>query len=256
MFSNFLLDVDSISYNGYEVVRLHKTVHDKKVDGLDTRVSYAILKSGGKTIAVFDGVYSSAGNGTDFGLASLLGGEGKQLVVSQTVPRGGRHWIVDISSDSATLFDSYDWDLGSEDVCVHDFDGDGVAEVSMGLTKFWGFGFMSIAESPMPEVVFKYDAKLRKYLPDKGTLARGLTEIDVDVQTIDPGEVLQDGLKGPYLAVRLDIILRYVYAGRESDAWSFFDRTYNLTDKQDMKREIKHILNTEPVYRFVYEMAP
>ena len=147
MFSNLFVAVDSISYNGYEIVRLHKTIHDKATRS-DIPVSYAILKSGGRTIATFEGVYFGAGNETDFGFASLLGGETKQLIVSQTVPRGGGHWIVDISSDGATLFDSYDWDLGREEVCVHDFDGDGISEISMLLTSFWGFGAMSMAESP------------------------------------------------------------------------------------------------------------
>jgi hypothetical protein len=55
------------------------------------------------------------------------------------------------------------------------------------------------------------------------------------------------------LAVRLEIFLRYVYAGRESDGWSFFDKTYNLTDKQKV---IKRILEREPVYRFIYGMQP
>ena len=50
MFSNLFVAVDSISYNGYEIVRLHKTIHDK-VTSSDIPVSYAILKSGGRTIA-------------------------------------------------------------------------------------------------------------------------------------------------------------------------------------------------------------
>src|SRR5438552_16573765 len=81
MFSNFFLDVDSISYNGYEVVRIHKTIRDSDYGG-DIAVTYATLKSGGRTIATFDGPYYFRGDNTGFGLASLLGGETKQLVVS------------------------------------------------------------------------------------------------------------------------------------------------------------------------------
>ena len=255
MFSNLFVAVDSISYNEYEIVRLNKTTHDKAT-GSDIPVSYAILRSGGTTIATFEGVYFGAGNETDFGFVSLLGGETKQLIVSQTVPRGGRHWIVDLSSNATTVFDSEEWDLSQEDVCIHDFDDDGVQEISLAITSFWGFGAMSMAESPMPDVVFKYEAKDRKYLPDKRAFAHGLTHIDEDVQTIAPDENPRDGLKGPYLATRLDILLRYVYTGRENDGWSFFDKTYNLKDKQEMKREIKRILDAEPVYRFVYGMRP
>lgn len=251
MFSTFFVEVDSISYNGYEVVRLHKTVHDKET-GAEIPVTYVILKSSGRTIATFEGVYFGAGNGTDFGFASLLGGETKQLLVSQTTPRNGRHWIVDLSQNAITIFDSKEWDLGREDICIHDFDNDGVQEVSLTITCFWGFGAMSMAESPMPGVVFKYDANDRRYVPDRSAFARGLSGIEEDVQKINPDEVPREGLKGPYLATRLDIFLRYVYAGRENDGWTFFDRTYNLTDKEQIEREIKRILNKEPVYRFIY----
>jgi len=255
MFSHFFVAVDSISYNGYEISRLHKTVRDKEL-GRDILMTYATLNSGGRTIATFGGVYDSLGdNTTGFGLASLLGSETKQLIISETVRRG-RHWIVDISSDGATLFDSNDWDGGNEEVCVHDFDGDGVEEISLAITSFWGFWHMSMAESPLPSVVFKYEPNRRKYMPDKSAFLRGLTDIDEDVQTIDPDENPTEGRKGPYLATRLDILLRYVYAGRESDGWSFFDKTYNLKDKQDVKRDITRILDTEPVYRFVYGMRP
>src|SRR6202040_948278 len=96
----------------------------------------------------------------------------KQLVVSQTVPRGGRHWIVDLSTNATTIFDSKEWGVGTEDVCVHDYDGDGVEEISLAITKFWGFGSMAMSESPLPGVVFKYDARTRKYLPDKAALTR------------------------------------------------------------------------------------
>jgi hypothetical protein len=251
MFSNFFVDMDSVSYNGYEVVRLRKTVPGNEYRA-DIPVTYAILKADGRTIATFEGVYFGSGNQTGFGFASILGRDTTQLLVSLTIPRGGRHWIVDLSSNATTVFDCRDWDLAGEDVCIHDYDGDGVQEISLAITSFWGFGPMSMAESPLPDVVFKYDPNVRRYLPDKNEFARGLTNIDEEVQAIDPNENPREGLKGPYLAVRLDILLRYVYAGRENDGWSFFDEAYNLADKQEVKREIKRILNDNPVYRFIY----
>jgi len=247
--------VDSISYNGYEIVRLHKTIHDKATRS-DIPVSYAILKSGGRTIATFEGVYFGLGNDTKFGFASLLGAETRQLLVSQTIPHNGRHWIVDLSSNAMTVFDSKEWVLGQEDVCIHDFDGDGVHEISLAITSFWGFGAMSMSESPMPCVVFKYDAKARKYMPDKAAFAGALSNIDEDFQRIDPEENPRGGSNGPYLATRLEVFLRYAYAGRENDAWSFFDEAYNLNDKEDVKRGIMRILDTEPVYRYVYGLQP
>lgn len=255
MFSSFFSGLESVSFGVFEVVRLQKTVRDPEYHA-DILVTYAALKSGGGTIATFDGLYSGSGNRTEFGLASVLGGDTQQLLVSQTIRRDGRHWIVDLTSNIVTLFDSDTWEMGGEDVCIHDFDDDGVSEISMAITRFWGFDSMSMEESPLPGVVFKYDEAARKYLPDKLAFASGLTRIEEDVAAIDPNEDPEDNSKGSYRAVRLDILLRYIYAGRESEAWSFFDETYNLADKDKIKHEIKHILEFEPVYRFVYGLQP
>jgi hypothetical protein len=255
MFSNLYVSADSISYNGYEIVRLHKTVYDK-ASRMDVPVSYAVLRSGGKTIATFEGVYFPAGNGTDFGFASLLGGESKQLIISEWVPRNGRHWVVDFSSNAPTIFDSQEWNLGQEDVCVHDFDGDGVAELSLAIGAFCGIGSMANVECPMIGVVFKYDPQAGKYLPDRSGFAHILDGIEEDVKKIDPNEQSPGGPTGPYLAPRLDIFLRYAYGGRENDGWLFFDRSYNLPDKQDIEHKISAALQQEPAYKFLYGRKP
>jgi hypothetical protein len=255
MFSSFFGGLNSVSFGVFEVVRLQKTVRDAEYN-VDILVTYAALKTSGGTIATFDGLYSEGGNQTDFGLASVLGGDTTQLLVSQTIRRYGRHWIVDLTSNVVTLFDSDTWEIGGEDVCIHDFDDDGVSEISMAITRFWGFDAMSMHESPMPGVVFKYNEAVRKYLPDKVAFAAGLNHIEEDVEAIDPNEDPEEGSKGSYLAVRLDIFLRYIYAGRESEAWSFFNKTYSLADKEQIRLEIKHILEFEPVYRFVYGLQP
>jgi len=249
MFSNLFSAADSISYNGYEVVRLHKTIFDN-ASRMNIPVSYAELRSGGRTVATFEGVYSGAGNETNFGLTSLFGGGAKQLVVSQRIPRNGRHWVVDLSSDGATVFDSREWDLSQEDVCVHDFDDDGVAELSLMIGRFCGIGAMSTVECPMIGVVFKYDPVARKYLPEVLAFARLLNGIEEDAARIDPSEPGE--ATGSYLAERLDIFLRYAYGGREDEGWMFFDRSYDLPDKQEIEQKIRAALQREPVYRFVY----
>jgi hypothetical protein len=55
-----------------------------------------------------------------------------------------------------------------------------------------------------------------------------------------------------HLADVLSIVLDYVYAGEEREAWEFYEATYGLPDKAQLKREVKRSLRAEPVYRFVY----
>lgn len=253
MFSNLFVRMASVSYNGYEIVRLQKTVYDH---GIPIPESYAELRSSGRRVMTFEGTYLVAGNETNFGFASLLGGATKQLLVSQIVPRGGRHWVVDLTGESAVIFDSHDWVVAPEDVCVHDFDGDGVDELLLTSARLCGVGRMSMVECPLVSVEFKYDANARKYFPDRDFLARRLEGISEDAAEIDPDEETPGGVTGSYLARRLDILLRYVYGGREQEGWSFFKRTYNLPDKTAIEREIIAALAQDPVYKFVYRGNP
>ena len=251
MFSSLFVAVDSISFEGYEIVRLHRTIHDKASKS-NIQVSYAVLKSRGREIMTFEGTSFGAGNETNFGFASLLGGQTKQLIVSQTIPRNGRHWIVDLGSEAVVVFDSQDWGLGQEDVCAHDFDGDGIVELSLMIERFCGIGAMSIAECPLVGVVFKYDSAARKYIPDLGALSHLLDGISEDATKIDSAEKPSQSEKGSYLAERLDIFLRYVYGGQEREGWSYFDKSYELQDKTEVERKIRVTLEQEPIYRFLY----
>jgi hypothetical protein len=251
MFSSLFVAADSISYKEYEIARLHKTVYDKETRS-DIPASFAVLKSGGKEIMKFEGNASGVGNETNFGFASLLGGDTKQLIVSQTIPRNGRHWVVDLGSEAVVVFDSHDWGLGQEDVCAHDFDDDGIVELSLMIEKFCGIGAMSIAECPLVGVVFKYDPPARKYIPDRGALSHLLDGISEDAIEIDSAEQPSQSEKGSYLAERLDIFLRYIYGGQEREGWSYFDKSYDLQDKTEIEGKIRVTLEQEPVYRFLF----
>lgn len=81
---------DSLTLNGYEVSKR----------GRASGSTYAVLKRGGSVVAKFDGGDYGLGVATAFGAFPFLGGGARQLAVSLTVPRGGRHWVVDLSSES------------------------------------------------------------------------------------------------------------------------------------------------------------
>lgn len=252
--NDIFVDGDRLSYNGYEVLRLNKQVKYRYPDENGRNrsdlieVSYAIVKRNNRTLATFDGVYFGMGNATDFGLFPLLGGDSKQLIVSQTIPRGGRHWVVGLSPKFRVLFDSGDYGVGREEFCVIDLDGDGRYEISLPVTAFYDMqDVMYIGEIPLPEIIFKYDERTNKYLPANRLFQEYvLRGIDDDIRKLNPNE------RSNYLSKRLDIFLRYIYAGKRDEAWSFFDREYRLPNGEEMKSRVRAILENEAVYRYIY----
>lgn len=247
----FFVEGDSLSHEGYEVSKRSKVVRVEgpaPEDGVGVEVSYAVVKRGGRVLAKFDGVYSGFGNATSFGLFPFLGGGAKQLAVSQTVPRGGRHWVVDLSaSGPRVIHDSSDFGTGREEFGVIDLDGDGVYEISQPLTAFYyTFEDMGVAETPLPEIVFKYDARAGRYLPANPLFrAYVLGGVEDDIRRLDP-----DG-RPEYLSSRLGILLRYVYAGQEPEGWAFFEREYRRADRDEVKAKVKAELRRQPAYRFI-----
>lgn len=234
----------SLTLNGYEVSRSEKSQGDT------TDADYVVLKRLGRVVAKFDGVESGFGVGTAFGAFPFLGGGTKQLAVSLTIPRGGRHWVVDLSSSvPRVVFDSWTYEVGREELSVIDLDRDGTYEISMPVTAFYMFEEMNMAETPLPEIVFKYDAKARRYLPANHLFPEySLRGVDEDVRRLKPDDA-------GYMSKRLGILLRYVYAGRERDGWDFFERAYTRADRDALKKKIAAELNREPVYRFIRRMA-
>lgn len=240
--ADVFVEGDALTQGDYSVVKLKKKVKIERTPGL-TEVSYAVLKRKDKVLAEFDGVYFGLGNATDFGLFSFLGGKTRQLIVSQTVPRGGRHWIVDLSPDFRVIYDSADYAVGREDLLVLDIDKDGRFEVLQEVTDFYGFGNFNSAETPLPLVIFKYDEKAGKYLP-ANRLFKKYALHDIDAEINKPG--------GRALSDLLDIMLRYVFAGEAEKAWALFDKEYRDSDKADVKAAVSAVLRKNAVYNFIY----
>lgn len=239
-----LIDIfcdEDTSYNGYEMRWLIRTINDETHRNIE--ISYAVLMKKGRQLLRFDGVYFSLGNSTEFGLFELLGNGSQQFIVSQTVSRGGRHWVVSVSPDVRVLFDSRDYGVGREEFYVIDIDKDGVYEISLPVTAFYVMqDKMYIAEIPLPEIIFKYDSKVRKYLPANHLFPDyALHDIERDIARLSNEE-------RNYLSKRLDILLRYVYARKVKEGWEFFEREYRRPDKEEIKARINSVLKNAPVY--------
>jgi hypothetical protein len=231
---------ESLSYDGFDIATITKSE--------PIEFSYAVIKKNGRVVAKFDspGLHGGPGNAIDIGLFPLLGGKTKQLIISQTLPRTGRHWIVELAANPQVLFDSGDYEVGREEVWAVDLDSDGVYEIGLYVTSFYGeFNQLSVASTPLPTVVFRYDKRAGRYLPAnhryRDYFLKNIEADSSDLPTV--GE--------PYLASRLNVLLRFLYTGKEKEGWEFFDKAYTLPDADKIKAIVKEELQNAPAYKFI-----
>ena len=247
LFENFISD-NSISIGGYRVTKRDKTARIANF-AKPVNVTYAIITRNGKLTSKFDGFagnYHPLGNDTGLGVFSFLGGNSKQLVIEQTQPRNWTHWIVDFSPRYHVIFDGPKWGVTRE-LEYADIDGDGIYEISQAVPAFQDFDSLSIASSPLIDVVFKYDGKTKTYLPaNRIFVTYALAGVDEQIKALDKSDARK------FESDVLFIVLRYIYAGKRNEAWSFYDREYNLPDKERLRGKILATLRDEPVHRFLY----
>jgi hypothetical protein len=232
---------DKLSYAGYDVERSFDAA---------TRESSATIKKNGKTLAI----HRNGGLGeasTKIGLFSFLGGGTQQLVIMQYT--GGAHccWIYkiyDLYPKLRLLFDGEKYGIDSigYELDPKDIDGDGKYEFTQAVMTFDYF-HMSHASSVFPSAIFSYDEKMRIYLPAnhrfssyllKG-LEKDLKRVEEERVKIDPHNLITSE---SYLSAVLQVMLKRIYAGQEAAGWEFFNREYNLNNKDEIKVDIRKAL--------------
>lgn len=245
-------DGDLIKYRGYVLQKRKRSVVDPERALKPIDVSYAVLNRKGKRLMKFDAnVYFGLGNATRFGLISILGNHTKQAIISQDVYRGGAQWIVTLSRYPRIIFDGHIWSVGREgdDLGIVDLDGDDVYEITVPITDFYQLhDKMSMYQIPLPSIIFRCDRVKRTYLPAN---RRFRTYLMQDFESIDPRLNSTDPFE--HRSAALKKLLIYIYLGRRIEGWRFFDRTYALNDREEIRNRVKSILRRQAVYRFIYK---
>jgi hypothetical protein len=242
---------DRLSYNGYVI---------EKFQAKGEESWFATLKKGNKTLAKFEGGWNK--EWTNFGLFPFIGGEPKQLVVEQY--SGGAHccysyWIYDLSATPRLVFDNGKYGTGNQLLPV-DIDGDGAFELKHSVMAFDYF-HMSHASSVFPQALFAYDKKAGEYRPANQRLqAYSLAGIESDIKELEmlkaQGNPDNDDIYSErYFSAVLQVTLKYIYAGKRDEGWSFFNREYRTHEginKEKMRAEVGETLREEPVYKYIY----
>jgi hypothetical protein len=250
-------DIDNIysedsvlSYSGYEVERRSRTIKFRYTK-YDTPILYAVLRKNGKVLVTFDGLLHPLGTEVRFGLFPLLGESSKQLIVEQSTYRGLRYWVVNLSPGFSVLYDSVNYDVGY--LRASDLDKDGRYELIQPLLSFKFFNKLDNTNSPSIDIVFKYNQRTQTYIPANPEF-QDFALKDIEQKIKKAREVGATDDSGNYyrnlLSAVLEVSLRYIYAGKEKEGWSFYEE-YNAPDKDEVKSELKKVLNKDSVYKSI-----
>jgi hypothetical protein len=248
----------SLSYNGYTLTKTSKKVwvKEERTDAPIT-VPYSVLTRKGKTIKRFEFSDFSL-TSPDFGWLNSSGNQAKHILVGQTEPRSGRFWVISLFPRYRVLFDTNDFGGSRQDIWITDIDKDGTYEL-----KVVTYGCISIGLeynllcTPQPEIIFKYDKKTDKYLPANHLLeSYALEGIAERIGRLKPTSEKPSITNSKAVEECVDfremteIFLDFIYAGKENQAWAFFDKFYNLPDRKKVKVSIKKALRKDPIYRY------
>jgi hypothetical protein len=245
-------EANRLSYRGYVIEK----AQDKGEESWS-----ATLRKGNKELAKF-------GNGwnkewTNFGLFPFISQEPKQLVVEQY--SGGAHccysyWVYDFSGHAERLlFDNGKYGTGNQLFPV-DLDADGAFELKHSVMAFDYF-HMSHASSVFPQAIYAYDKKSGEYRPANRRFSTyALEGIETDIKELEKikaeAEADRDDIYTErHFSAVLQVTLKYIYAGKQDEGWSFYSREYRTHEgisKAKMRAEIEDTLREEPVYKYLY----
>jgi hypothetical protein len=148
------------------------------------------------------------------------------------------------------IFDGSKYSVGREgyDLAVKDLDRDGVYEVIAPITDFYDLhDTMSISDIPLPEIIFKFDPRKETYVPANSLFRdyvfQGLVEV--------PKVTESKALNFQHRSAVISNLLIHIYADDEKAGWDFFNRSYELDDKEEFRRRIKTILRKQPIYKLI-----
>jgi hypothetical protein len=217
------------------------------------KVAYVIVKHNGTVIRKFDAeIYSPVGNSAKAGFFSLLGDQSNQLIISQDMSRTGVQWVADFSKGFKVIFDGDKFHVGREagDMTISDLDGDGTHEIIVPITAFYGFERwrLTTSETPLPDIIFKYDPAQREYLPANPHFSECLLR-DTEAAEKSAREVEREIGLGRLMSIVLD----FIFVGEEARGWKLFEDMCDLPDKARIKSDMQNVLKAHPVYRDIYK---
>ncbi len=240
---------DVIEQNDYRIRRIYR----------EPQKDWVVEVRRGQT--VMHRIFAGAGAGIDFpyqlsfGIQRLIPGSSSQVVVRHWT--GGGHccttfWIVNFAPSLGIVLDTsrFEFDGIAE---ATDIDGDGTLELAFTTTTFDYFG-VCYACSPKPLAWFQYDAETGRYLAANHLLFPRLEprqkKLLRELPTLEKF-LANDGTEGYFRGDVLDVVLPYLYAGRDKQGWAIYESRYPFDDRRGVRELIQQRLDRDA---FVQEL--
>jgi hypothetical protein len=224
---------------GY-IVRLWRNTSPDSI-GFDSIVT---LSGGGQPEVQIEMVFDlGEETGTD------LTGDGHPDAVIRVFTGGAHCCFSTIVYDlGPTLTKVLETPLSNCDGNFEDLDGDGIAEF-LTCEDLFAYAYCAYAVSPAVQVVLQYDAQ-RGYVPASPRFARAYTE--AIAQHVQMAENAQPGEMGEWdgstKCAVLPLVLDYLYAGQDEQAWAEFSRLYDGLDLLLFWGEVVQAIADSPLY--------
>ena len=242
---------DFLEYKGIRVERAYL-----KQD----RRSTATIKRGHRVLARHGKGEDRFGHdSTFFGLFPLLGSNEKQLIVAQFT--GGAHccyqyWIYELYPKFSLIFDGTKYEIGDgfDPIAFQDLDGDGRYEFTQKIMTF-DYWLDCYTCTPQPSMVFKYDRYRHKYLPaNRRFVSYVLKDARAEIRELEEIMKTPESERDPVVIDydSFDILLSYIYAGEEKEAWSLYGKFADRCESCPWRRKIRKKLKADSLYRFIY----
>lgn len=248
------IESESFSYEGYSISKKCAGEEDSYADdNCELKIS-----ENKRQLAKFT---SSRAYWLQYGLFNFLGKKDKQLIVFTY--SGGAHCcedyvIYDLKPAFRVIYDSEKYDSADEigsDLIPVDVDRDGIFEFQRNIMAFDYF-FASHADSVFPPVIFAYDKKAGAYdFANKKFPGFVLKELEENLAWLRKNRKSenesQKQMNERYIVRKT--FLNLVYAGKEEEAWKYFDENYNFEDKEEFKTAVRESFSEEVVYKSIYK---
>lgn len=207
---------------GYDIIKTHDIVDS-------TNNVYSLVISRNDSIMFRTGVGVEDSNEVSYILYSLIPNGRKQIIIEEYT--GGAHccsmyWILNLADTIRVLYhsDENETEIGSLGRIV-DYDNNSYFEFTHYLNSFHYFDKLCGACSPGANAVFKYSKALGVFtLANREYPSVNLEDIEqkqLDVKLfLDSTKTFNEEDSETLLALTLDVLIHYVYAGQDSVGWS------------------------------------